>query len=65
MQTTFTVTDLACGACADTISQAIRAIDPQAQIVADPQTKLVKIDSNLPATTLESTIAAAGYTIGK
>ena len=65
MQTTFTVTDMACGACADTISQAIRSIDPQAQIVADPQTKLVKIDSNLSATTLESTIAAAGYNIGK
>jgi copper chaperone len=65
MQLTFTVPDLACGACADKIGQAIHSIDPQAKIAADPQTKLVQIDSELPATTLETTIINAGYTISK
>jgi copper chaperone len=65
MQTTFTVPDLACGACADKISQAIHSLDPQAQIIADPQTKIVQIESKLPVMTLQTTIAAAGYTIGK
>ena len=65
MQTTFTVPDLACGACVDTISQAIHAIDPQAKIVASPQTKLVQIESELPVMTLQTTIIAAGYTIAK
>jgi copper chaperone len=62
MQTTFTVSDLACSACAERITLAIHAIDPQAKIVADPQTKLVQIDSELPVTILKSTIAETGYT---
>jgi copper chaperone len=65
MQTTFTVPDLACGACADKISQAIHSIDPQAQITANPQTKLVQIESELAVVTLQTTITAAGYTVNK
>jgi copper chaperone len=65
IQTTFTVPDLACGACVEKISQAIHSIDPQAKIAADPQTKLVQIESTLPVTTLQTTIIDAGYTIGK
>jgi copper chaperone len=63
--TTFTVPDLACGACIDTITQAIKAVDPQAKLVANSQTKLVEIESELPVMTLEATIVDAGYTIGK
>jgi copper chaperone len=65
MQTTFTVTDLACSACADKIDMAIRTIDPQAKIFADANTKLVRIESELPSTTLENAVVAAGYTIAK
>jgi copper chaperone len=65
MQTTFTVPDLACGACADKISQAIHSIDPQAKITADPQTKLVQIESELAVATLQTAIVAAGYTVSK
>ncbi len=65
MQSIFTVPDLACGACADKIGQAIHLVDPQATISADPQTKQVQINSDLSATTLESTIVAAGYTVSK
>jgi copper chaperone len=63
--TTFTVPDLACGACIATITQAINSVDPQAQIVANFQTKLVEIESELPVMTLEATIIDAGYTIAK
>jgi copper chaperone len=63
MQTTFTVPDLACGACVATIERAVRAVDPQAQVTADPQTKLVQIESELPVATLAATIRDAGYTI--
>lgn len=65
MQTTFTVSDLACSACADKIDRAIRAIDPQAKIFADVNTKLVQIESELPVTTLENTIVDTGYTVVK
>jgi copper chaperone len=63
MQTTFTVPDLACAACVATIDRAVLEIDPQAKISADPQTKLVQIESELPVATLATTIRAAGYTI--
>jgi copper chaperone len=63
MQTTFTVPDLACGACVATIDRAVRAADPQAKITADPQTKLVQIESELPVATLAATIVDAGYTV--
>jgi copper chaperone len=65
MQTTFTVTDLACSACADKIDRAIRALDPQAKISADANTKLVQIESELSPTTLENAIVDTGYTIAK
>lgn len=65
MQTTFTVPDLACNACVDTITQAIKSIDPQAKIAANPQTKLVEIESELPVATLQAKIAEAGYTVAK
>jgi copper chaperone len=65
MQTTFTVSDLACSACVDNIDLAIRAIDPQAKISADANTKLVRIESELSPTTLENAIADAGYTVVK
>ena len=63
MQTTFTIPDLACAACVATIDRAVHAVDPQATITADPQTKLVQIESELPVETLTTTIRAAGYTV--
>jgi copper chaperone len=63
MQTTFTIPDLACGACVATIDRAIHTVDPLAKITADPQTKLVQIESELPVETLTTTIRAAGYTV--
>jgi copper chaperone len=65
MLTTFTVPDLACGACVDTITQAINTVDPDAKIVANSQTKFVKIESEIPVMTLEATIVSAGYTVAK
>ena len=65
MQTTFTVSDLACGACVDKITQAISSSDPIAKVVANPQTKLVQIESELPVVTLQAAIVNAGYTVSK
>lgn len=63
MQTTFTVPDLACAACVATIDRAVRAVDPQAKVTANPQTKLVEIESELPVARLSATITDAGYTV--
>ena len=63
MQTTFTVTDLACNACVEKVTQAIHSIDAQAKITANSETKLVQIDSELSIATLQSAITEAGYTV--
>lgn len=65
MQTTFTVTDLACSACVATITQAIHSFDAQAKITANPETKLVQIDSELSAAILQAAITEAGYTVAE
>jgi copper chaperone len=57
----FTVPDMACGACANTIEKAIKAIDPAAEITADTTTKLVKIATTTDAAVLKQAIANAGY----
>jgi copper chaperone len=63
MNLQFKVPDMACTACATTITNAITAIDPTAQIEADPKTKLVNIETQQPEPTVRQAIVAAGYTI--
>lgn len=59
----FTVPNMACSACSNTITKAVEAIDPTAKVEADPKTKLVTIDTQEPETTVKQAIAAAGYTV--
>lgn len=62
---TFNVTDMTCGGCAAAITEAIRSIDPDATINADPATKLVNVESPLPASSIAAAIAAAGYRVAE
>jgi copper chaperone len=55
------VPSMACSACVDTISKAVKAIDPAAVIEADPKTKLVNVQSQQPDTVIKQAIAEAGY----
>jgi copper chaperone len=57
----FTVPDMACGACANTIEKAIKAIDPAAEMTADTTTKLVKISTTTVSETVKQAIEQAGY----
>lgn len=59
----FTVPDMACSACASTITQAVTAIDPGAKVAADPATKRVNIETQAAETAVKEAIAAAGYTV--
>jgi copper chaperone len=59
----FTVSNMACSACAETITQAITAIDPAAKVEADPKTKRVNIETQKPELEVKQAIAAAGYTV--
>jgi copper chaperone len=57
----FTIADMACGACANTIELAIKAIDPAAEITADTTSKLVKISTTTASATIKQAIEQAGY----
>lgn len=59
----FTVSDMACSACVETIAQAVTAIDPAAKVEADPKTKQVNIETQKTEVEVKQAIATAGYTV--
>lgn len=59
----FKVPNMACSACATTITKAVTAIDPTAQVNADPKTKLVEIETQHSESEVKQAIVAAGYTV--
>jgi copper chaperone len=58
-----TVPNMACSACSETITQAVKAIDPTATIQADTKTKLVNIETQVTEAEIKQAITDAGYTI--
>lgn len=58
------VPNMACSACAETITKAVQALDNTASVQADPKTKDVQISSSTAsADEIKQAIEAAGYTI--
>lgn len=55
------VPDMACGACAETITQAIQNLDSQATIKADTNTKQVTIETQASELSVREAITSAGY----
>lgn len=59
----FRIDDMSCGHCQAAITQAIKALDTDAQVRVDLQTHRVEIDSlRVNADELAAAIADAGYT---
>ena len=59
----FEVKDMSCGHCVKTITQAVMALDPSAQVRIDLATHRVEIDSgSAPARPWGEVIKEAGYT---
>ncbi|MBD1842773.1 heavy-metal-associated domain-containing protein [Cyanobacteria bacterium FACHB-63] len=63
MSLQLTVPNMACSACSDTITNAIKSIDPDATVTADPKTKLVSIETQASEASIKQAIADAGYTV--
>ncbi|XWK91696.1 MAG: heavy-metal-associated domain-containing protein (plasmid) [Phormidium sp.] len=57
------VPNMACSACKETITKAIKAIDPAATVQADPKSKLVNIETQVSETVVTEAIKSAGYTV--
>jgi copper chaperone len=53
------VPSMVCGSCAETITKAVRAVDPTAVVVANPKTKLVEVETQQPQERIARAIADA------
>lgn len=58
-----TVPNMACAACSETITNAIKAIDSTATVEAEPKTKQVNVETQASETAIKQAITAAGYTV--
>lgn len=55
------VPDMSCGGCASTVGNAVRSVDPAAQIAVDLASKRVSIESSASVGAIAAAIQAAGY----
>ncbi|MBE9014878.1 heavy-metal-associated domain-containing protein [Chroococcidiopsidales cyanobacterium LEGE 13417] len=55
------VPKLACAACVDAVTQAVKKVDATAKVEAEPKTKMVSIETQRSAAEIENAIAAVGY----
>lgn len=60
---TFTVTGMTCGHCEKAVVQAVKQLDPQAQVTADRTQNHVEIHSSQPREALAAAIAEEGYAV--
>jgi copper chaperone len=58
-----TVPDMACTACVSTITEAVLAVDPSAEVKTDLGAKAVDITASVTAEALTEAIQQAGYTV--
>lgn len=63
MKLQLTVPSMACSACGDTITKAIKKLDPNAEVQADPKSKIVSVETFQPETAVREAIATAGYPV--
>ncbi|ELS01034.1 copper chaperone [Xenococcus sp. PCC 7305] len=57
----FKVPDMACDACAKSITQAVQTLDSGAIVKADTQTKQVTVETLASESSVRDAIAEAGY----
>lgn len=63
MEHTFNVKGMSCGHCEKAVTQAIRTIDPQAQVQIDRQQERVQVQSTHSREALAHAIADEGYAV--
>ncbi len=55
------VPGIACSACVNTVTKAIKSVDANATVEADTKTKIVKVQSQYSVDKIKEIIAEAGY----
>jgi copper chaperone len=56
-----TIPGMACSACANNITNAVKAVDVNAIVEADPTTKFVNVETQASETAIKEALIAAGY----
>ncbi len=56
------VHDMACGHCSNAVTQALKTLDPTAEVQIDLETKLVSVSTTAAEAAVRAAIAEAGYT---
>ena len=64
MKQVFDVQGMSCNHCAKAVTQAIKQLDPQAQVQVDLPGKKVEVESLQPREAIAKTIADEGYQVG-
>ena len=59
----YNVTNMACGHCANAITEALKAVDADAQVTVDLDKKTVSVQSTAEDGVLRAAIVGAGYEI--
>lgn len=59
----FKVSGMSCGHCVRAVTQAIKALDPAAQVDVDLAAGVVQVNSDVPAAQLEAAIRGEGYEV--
>lgn len=59
----FTVTGMTCGHCEKTVVQAVKQLDPEAQVTIDRTQNSVKVQSTQTRDAVASAIAEEGYSV--
>jgi len=57
----FHIENMTCGGCARSVTMAIKAVDPKAEVKADPATHKVEVTSTSPRDRLAAALADASF----
>ena len=55
------IENMTCGGCANAVQAAIRAVDAQAKVQADPPSRTVHVETWASIDAVRSTLAEAGF----
>lgn len=65
MNQSFNVQGMTCGHCERAVTQAVKALDPQAQVTIDRSAGKVDVSSGLSRQAIAAAIAEEGYTVAE
>ena len=57
----FHIETMTCGGCARGVTRAIHAVDPVAEVQADPPSRKVEVKTSAPRKALAAALTAAGF----